>query len=206
MRRPDDRALIGPNAIIQLRHVLARRLGEAEGRAIFVAAGQERLWDQPPSAMLSERAVRDVHDAVVRTLCPTRARVVLAEAGRLTAEYLLANRIPRLARRMLPLLPASFAARLLMRAVARNAWTFCGSGEFGYRFETGLHVLVRDNPIAVDAEAPWHRAVFETLFRRLVSPACEILREGGPSARVADTAFLIRGPGFGLQAAAVSRP
>jgi divinyl protochlorophyllide a 8-vinyl-reductase len=48
----------------------------------------------------------------------------------LTGDYLLAHRIPRPVQRLLQRLPATLAARLLIAAIKRHAWTFVGSGHF----------------------------------------------------------------------------
>lgn len=198
MHRTDDPARIGPNAVIQLRDVLAETLGDVRGAQIFDAAGQGPWWHTPPAIMVPEAAVRAVHKAVVDHLGAAQAQALLAEAGARTGAYLLANRIPRLVRWLFPRLPALISARLLIRAVARHAWTFCGSGEFCYGFRRGLDLSVRHNPLAVLGGDPWHRAVFETLFRRLVSPACIVRPVVLVSARADDSAFLVLGPGFGL--------
>jgi divinyl protochlorophyllide a 8-vinyl-reductase len=198
MHRTDDSARIGPNAVIQLRDVLAETLGDVRGAQIFDAAGQSPWWRTPPTIMVPEAAVRAVHKAVVDHLGAAEAQALLAEAGARTGAYLLANRIPGLVRWLFPRLPALISARLLIRAVARHAWTFCGSGEFRYGFRRGLDLTVRHNPLAVLGGDPWHRAVFETLFRRLVSPACIVRPVVTVAARADDSAFLVLGPGFGL--------
>ena len=119
---------VGPNAVIQLRDVLHDfRL---HGAALFDAAGVGAWWLQPPSEMIPEQEAARLHQAVRRHLVPEQARAVLREAGLRTADYLLANRIPRPAQIVLRILPPRFAAALLLRAIAAHAWTFAGSGTF----------------------------------------------------------------------------
>ncbi|WP_284179495.1 bacteriochlorophyll 4-vinyl reductase [Rhabdaerophilum sp. SD176] len=198
MARTIDPGRIGPNAVIQLRDVLAEAIGAARGRALFEAAGQAGWWDEPPSAMVPEAAVRDVHAAVVRALPARQAASLLEEAGYRTGAYILAYRIPAFARWLLPRLPARLAARLLVRAIARHAWTFCGTGAFRYRLDGRLDLAVMANPLAVAPGDPWHRAVFETLFRHLVSPSCRVVGKNPAGPAPAGTAFSVLGPGFGL--------
>jgi divinyl protochlorophyllide a 8-vinyl-reductase len=97
----------------------------------------------------------------------------------LTADYLLANRIPRLAQVFFRLLPARLAAWALMRAISAHAWTFAGSGIFSFSVGSSAEARIRDNPLCsgLRAEAPacvWHAAVFEKLFRALVSPSTRV--------------------------------
>lgn len=198
MARPTDPGRIGPNAVIQLRDVLAERMGTEQGRSVFVAAGQGGWWEEPPSVMVPEALVREVHAALVRVLPPRDAAMLLQEAGHRTGIYILANRIPGPARWLLPRLPARLAARLLVGAIARHAWTFCGTGAFRYRMGRQLDLAVMANPLAVAPGDPWHRAVFETLFRHLVSPACRVIGAEPNRPDPAESTFSVLGPGFGL--------
>ena len=111
-----------------------------------------------------------------------------AEAGDRTARYLLAHRIPQAAQAMMRLLPAAWAARLLVAAIRRNAWTFAGSGHFSGQVAAGAVTLsIAANPLALPG-CPWHGAVFARLFRTLVSPRAEVIHpdccaHGAPSCR-----------------------
>jgi divinyl protochlorophyllide a 8-vinyl-reductase len=93
-------------------------------------------------------------------------------------------------------LPAALAARVLLAAIRRNAWTFVGSGRFnadagGLRGPVLL--TVQDNPLcrglrlAVPA-CDFYAATFGELFAALVHPdavvrevACEAM--GDPACR-----------------------
>jgi divinyl protochlorophyllide a 8-vinyl-reductase len=50
--------------------------------------------ETPPEAMVDERPVGRLHRVVRRALGPVKAECVMAAAGRGTADYLLAYRIP----------------------------------------------------------------------------------------------------------------
>lgn len=160
---------VGPNAIIQLADVLADRIGLEERAATLRAAGLAKYLAADPERMTDEREAAALHLAV-------QARRVgdwdelSWEAGERTAEYLLENRIPRPAQWLLRRLPAALSARMLLRAIRVHAWTFAGSGSFSARMERGAVVIsIADNPIAMPG-CPWHRGVFTSLFRELVSP------------------------------------
>ncbi|MDJ0821113.1 MAG: bacteriochlorophyll 4-vinyl reductase [Paracoccaceae bacterium] len=166
---------IGPNAILQMLPVVEAQLGPDALRDLM-----DRAHVHVPSGdhMIPEGPAARLHQQL-RALWPERAAGIAAQAGRGTAEYILAHRIPRLAQVVLRALPAPLAARLLSQAIARNAWTFAGSG----RFEalSPWDFVIHDNPIVRGerSAAPlchWHAAVFETLYRRLVHPAA-ICRE-----------------------------
>ncbi len=169
---------IGPNAVIQLVAAL-KTLGETEAMERLFAQADRSAWiDSPPSSMIPASEAARLHVGLRDVLPAPRAEAALALAGRLTAEYLLAVRIPRPAQVVLKLLPARLAASVLMRAISANAWTFGGADGFSYTVGSGVEAVIRNNPLCegLHAEAPacvWHAAVFETLFRALVSPATQ---------------------------------
>lgn len=122
--------------------------------------------------MVPEADVARLHRTVRRDL-PRFASAIMAEAGARTADYILAHRIPKPAQHVLKLLPASASAVLLSRAIARNAWTFAGSGRF--RAETPWCFTIEANPLVrgEHGDRPlcqWHAAVFERLYATLVAP------------------------------------
>jgi divinyl protochlorophyllide a 8-vinyl-reductase len=164
--------LIGPNAILQYLPVLERLGGSERVSEILAHAGLYGLPDG--SEMIDEGDALRLHRQV-RLEEPVLAPSLAAEAGRRTADYILANRIPTGAQRVLTLLPAPLAAPLLARAIARHAWTFAGSGRFAtdgaWRFEIGGNPLAR-NERSEHPACHWHAAVFERLYRVLVAPDC----------------------------------
>lgn len=160
-------ARIGPNALLQL-HPLLREAGLA-GR-VYAAAGVTKMPDG--SGMIDERPVARVHQEL-RRLAPDRAADLAYEAGVGTGRYILAHRIPLMAQSLLVALPWRVSARLLSRAIAANAWTFAGSGDF--RVVSPVVFELRDNPIVRGERADhplcdWHCGVFTTLYAALVYP------------------------------------
>jgi divinyl protochlorophyllide a 8-vinyl-reductase len=160
---------VGPNAVIQLGQALRALEGEARALEVFEAADMPEWLSESPEDMVDERRVRQLFDALHARLPAERAAAAAADAGTRTADYLLANRIPRPVCLVLARLPAWASSRLLLRAITANAWTFAGSGAFTARAGTPHVVEIADNPIAMPG-CTWHAAVFEGLFRALVSP------------------------------------
>ncbi|MFN3936500.1 MAG: bacteriochlorophyll 4-vinyl reductase [Gemmobacter sp.] len=168
---PPGPGLIGPNAVLQLIPVLDAALGRDARTALFARA---RTAPPPQDAgMLPEADCAALHDAL-RHARPDAAPELLARAGRATADYVLAHRIPAAARAVLRALPASPGRRFLVRAIARHAWTFAGSGRFRIAAWRPLAVEIADNPLArTPGAAPvchWHVAVFARLFGALTGP------------------------------------
>jgi divinyl protochlorophyllide a 8-vinyl-reductase len=166
---------VGPNAIIRVAEALAEEHGEAVARAVFGAAGLSGWLDHPPGAMVPEADVAALHRALIAGLSEPEARGIAASAGRRTAAYLLANRIPRLVQMILVLLPTRLAARLLLRAIGKHAWTFVGSGSFAVEPGRPVIVTITGGPMrlagpAAAGIAAYYAATFEALFRALVHP------------------------------------
>lgn len=67
--------------------------------------------------------------------------------GRLTASYLLANRIPKPAQIVLGLLPARIGLKLLLKAIGGHAWTFAGVGTFSDRFGRLLTLAIEGEEV-----------------------------------------------------------
>ncbi len=172
-RDPAGRGQVGPNAILQLGHALRARYGEAVARGVYAAAGVPALLDDPPQAMVDERQAAALYEALQAQLPQLAASAVATDAGTRTADYLLAHRIPRPVHGLLRALPAALAARLLLRAVSAHAWTFAGSGAFRARPGTPHVVEIAANPLCMPGCA-WHVAVFERLFRALVTPRARV--------------------------------
>ena len=163
--------LVGPNAVIQLAEALRTEPGAAE--QVFGRAGFIRLLRMPPDAMIDETIPARLFEALWRELSPGRAARIAREAGRLTGAYVLANRIPSLARLALRTLPPRLAAPLLLRAIRRNAWTFAGSGRCSIAPGWPATVTIIDNPLVMPGGA-WHVGVFEHLFDALVGPGTQV--------------------------------
>jgi divinyl protochlorophyllide a 8-vinyl-reductase len=166
----EPRARIGPNAIIQTGQALSALHGPGAARLIFEAAGLGRYIGALPTTMIDEREPVALFAAIKATLPPAEADRVLAEAGHRTGHYILENRFPPAARKILPKLPAGLSSRLLVSAIARHAWTFAGSGRFEARV-TGwkrpvVTLAIAANPLATP-DCLWHGAVFQRLFASL---------------------------------------
>ncbi len=167
---------VGPNAIIQLADVLQDRFGAEERRTALRAAGLAKYLAAAPERMTDEREAAALHQTVMER--HGRDWDDLSwEAGQRTADYLLAHRIPRGAQWLLRRIPAAWAARLLVSAIAKHAWTFAGSGAFSAHTGNGaITITIAGNPIAMPG-CPWHRGVFTHLFRTLVSPSVTVSQE-----------------------------
>lgn len=164
---------IGPNAITQVAASLRALHGEPVAQRVFGAAGLSGLLDRPPERMTDERAVALLHRTLHALLPEEDAAEVATEAGRRTADYLLANRIPRPVQWLLRALPARLAAPLLLRAISRNAWTFAGSGHVFVTPGNPSVIEIEDNPVAT-APCHYHIAVLQRLFATLVHPRAEV--------------------------------
>ncbi len=150
--------------------MVERALGAAEAAALM---GRARIAAPPDRrSMIPEAQAAALH-RLLRAEHLASAPLLAAEAGARTADYLLAHRIPAPVRHRLRHLPANAAAAILSRAIARNAWTFAGSGAF--RRETAWRFSIAANPLITGERgaAPlchWHAAVFERLYRERVAP------------------------------------
>lgn len=170
---------IGPNAITRVAEVLPPRVGEDGTRALFERAGLLHHLLNPPQGMVDEADVRRLHGMLREQLGTEEAQAVARAAGRRTAEYLLAHRIPRPVQALLKLLPAPLASRVLLTAIRRNAWTFVGSGRFTAEAGSPVRLHIRHNPLCQDLQAHspachFYAATFERLFVTLVHPGSRV--------------------------------
>jgi divinyl protochlorophyllide a 8-vinyl-reductase len=178
MRAPAAR--IGPNTIIQLAHVLRDRHGRGVASSVLFESTGYALTAPPRSHG------RRARGAGARTRSCTRSangRVprVLHEAGRRTADYLMANRIPAPcavghegaaeARR-----PGGAAARPCRptpgpsRGAAPSAWSCTRTGD-------DAHLPRLRHVPGHEAEGPvcdFYAGTFEHLIRTLVAPRAEV--------------------------------
>lgn len=172
--RPSGR--IGPNALLQLVPVLEQAGGADLRDAVFADGGVFQI--PAADAMIEEGPVAAVHQALRRRL-PADAPKLARVAGIRTADYILANRIPKPAQWLLRHLPPRLSGPLLARAIARNSWTFAGSGAFRVVSTRPMVFEIVDNPVVRGESAPlpicdWHVAVFERLFSVLVDPKVRV--------------------------------
>lgn len=167
---------VGPNAVIRVAEVLERDRGREAMSRVFQTAGLRHYLDQPPEQMVDEAEVTRLQAALRADLGIGEARRVSFDAGLRTGDYLLARRIPRPVQRLLEVLPARLASRMLIAAIRRNAWTFVGSGAFAGKPGNPTRLSVVDGPICRGAKADqplcdFYAGCFERLFSRLVHPS-----------------------------------
>jgi divinyl protochlorophyllide a 8-vinyl-reductase len=184
-------ARIGPNAVTRVAEALVAVRGAGAARPIFERAGLAHRLGTPPERMVDEAEVIALHAALRESLPPGEAAAIAWEAGRRTADYLLAHRIPKPMRAVLPRLPARLAAWILLSAIGRHAWTFAGSGHFAVLPGGPVRFSIAGGPLArgVRAAVPacgYYAATFEGLFRALVHPATRVVETdceacGGPA-------------------------
>ena len=170
---------IGPNAITRIGEALRERVGEPGMVRVFVAASLDAYLPTMPVAMVDEAEVTRLHHALRAEFGADGAATIARDAGRLTGDYLLAHRIPRPVKALLRLLPSALAARVLVRAIERNSWTFCGSARLTTRIGETVQFSLVNCAICRDAQADhmlcdYYAATFECLFRALVARNAEV--------------------------------
>ncbi len=170
----NSQALIGPNALIQMVEALRIVWGPQETRALLGSLGLGHYADTPPQRMLPQEEVAALHARLHGLVDTQTFKAITREAGLRTADYLLANRIPRPVQWILKRLPDAIAARVLCRAIARHAWTFAGSGNFSYAWTPRLVFRLRGNPLCkrIASDVPvcdYYAATFERIFRTIVN-------------------------------------
>jgi divinyl protochlorophyllide a 8-vinyl-reductase len=163
-------ARIGPNSVLQLVPVLDARLGPLARQRLLASAGLEEL--PADDDLMPEGPAAFLHQELRRQY-PAKAGELAWEAGERTADYILAHRIPTIARRVIRKMPAWLAAPILASAIEKHAWTFAGSGTFRVVSRQPLVLEIADNPVVrgEHADRPlcdWHAAVFQRLFNVLV--------------------------------------
>ena len=171
---------IGPNAITQVAAVLPPMVGSRATWELFDLAGLTGYLQKAPQSMVDEAEVTRLHCVLRAELGGVVADDVARKAGLRTANYLLAHRIPRPVQAVLKRLPAWLAARVLLKAITRHAWTFSGSGEFTAVPGRPVVLTIRNNPLCkgVTSQEPacgFYAATFERLFRVLVHPDADVL-------------------------------
>jgi divinyl protochlorophyllide a 8-vinyl-reductase len=162
-------AKIGPSAVLTLAAAM-RKLGLSFLiPPMFADAGIANWLVTPPSQEIEAQRATRAHHALRANLPPAIAEFVLAEAGRLTADELLAHHIPKPVQAALRQLPPAIAARLLAHAIKLHGWAFAGAGLVrisGWRY---LMIEIEGNPLCAgeNSDHPvcaWHAALFERLF------------------------------------------
>lgn len=174
-RADDSQPRIGPNSITRMHAALCERLGAEATGSLFAEAGLSHHHASLPQQMVPAVDVTALHAVLRRRLDAGTMEAVSHAAGVATADYLLAHRIPKPAQRLLRLLPPVPAARLLIKAMGRHAWTFAGGGRFEGHAGRPTVLRIVDGPIqaavpgAADPVCAYYAATFERLFRVLVA-------------------------------------
>ena len=164
------RARIGPNSVLQLVPLLDDTFGRSERDRLLRLSGMEEL--PTDNGLMAEGPAAALHQAL-RAQYPALAPAMTRQAGERTGDYIIQNRIPVAALRVLVHLPAWLSGPLLASIIEKHAWTFAGSGAFRVVKRFPLTFELRDNPVVrgEHADGPichWHAAVFERLFTRIV--------------------------------------
>jgi divinyl protochlorophyllide a 8-vinyl-reductase len=194
----DAIARIGPNAVIQVAAEFQARFG-VERTATLVESTTGFSLDALPTEMIDERHAQALARALVEQLGPTLATNILREAGHRTGDYLLANRIPRIAQWLIRLAPRRIGLRLLLRAMQSNAWTFAGSGRFVISKATPVPDLVFEscamcrNMHESQPMCDFYAGTFERLIRALVSRYSGVLEEECMALGHARCRFVLQG-------------
>jgi len=167
-------ARIGPNSVLQLLPLLDEAIGRDERQRLLALCGM----DQPPtdSGLMDEGPAAALHQQLRRDY-PALAPSLTRQAGERTGDYIIRNRIPVAALRVLRVLPSWLSGPLLASVIEKHAWTFAGSGQFKLVSRQPLVFELRDNPVVrgESAAAPichWHSAVFQRLLRTSWIPTC----------------------------------
>ena len=174
---------IGPNAITRIIEALRAVESPQAVQRIFQAARLETYLSERPTEMVDEHEVVRLHNVLHNDLGDDLARTVGWIAGELTADYLLRFRIPRPVQTALRCCSASFSSRLLSKAIAKNAWTFVGTGVFSARHGQPTLFTIRNCPIcrgqrSVEPYCNFYAATFERLYSRLVHRRARVVEVG----------------------------
>ncbi len=167
-------ARIGPNSIIQTVAALREQYGAEMVAAWLRRTGRGHLLETMPDHMLAESEFGAMINDVREWLGMEAAMRALDRSGELTAAYVATNRVPAPIRLLLPRLPVGLALRLFLPAIAKHAWTFAGSGQFGYSLRPQWQLTLANSVEArgvrsAEPVCSYYRAAFEGLLRRVVS-------------------------------------
>lgn len=193
----DSQGRVGPNAITRTGEALDALHGRATTQAVFAQSGLAGYLDAWPHEMVDETEVAALNRALHAQLPEHDFRRVARDAGRRTGDYLLANRIPKPVQAGLRPAPAWLAGRVLLKAIANNAWTFAGSGAFDAAAGRPCVVTITDCPLCREIQADHpvcdiYTGTFERLFRELVHPKAEATETACQAAGAPACRFEIR--------------
>lgn len=124
---------IGPNAISRVAEALSAVEGAQLVDRVFRAANLERYLSNGPSQMIDEAEVARLHRAIRDALAMTGPVRSAGSRGNAPLIICFVTVSPHSAQMVIRSLPSGLASRLLTAAIARNAWTFVGTGAFAAR-------------------------------------------------------------------------
>ena len=170
---------IGPNAIIRVAETLHEMFGPDVTAGLFAQAGLGHYLVKLPEKMVNEVEVLSLHEVLRAQLGQPACADITWKAGLKTADYLLANRIPKAAQLLFKALPAALSARLLLKTIGGHSWTFAGSGQFSYEVGQTVVLTIHNNPLCRDVRTDvpvcdFYSATFERLFQVLVHPNTQV--------------------------------
>jgi len=170
---------IGPNAIIRVAETLHEMFGPDVTAGLFAQAGLGHYLVKLPEKMVNEVEVLSLHEVLRAQLGQPACADITWKAGLKTADYLLANRIPKAAQLLFKALPAALSARLLLKTIGGHSWTFAGSGQFSYEVGQTVVLTIHNNPLCRDVRTDvpvcdFYCATFERLFQVLVHPNTQV--------------------------------
>lgn len=170
---------IGPNAILRLIEAVEAQEGAAAAAELLNQAGLSYHRNQLPQDMVDEKEVASLHTALSVRFPRPHAIMLAHRAGVATAEYLLANRIPRMAQPIIKLLPTSLGLKTLVKSMAGHAWTFAGSAEFAHDAKLPGRLslsggLYETSPTTAETMTTFYTATFQTLFDALMRSSIRV--------------------------------
>lgn len=165
---------IGPNSITRLAEVVREELGRAAEAQLFSDAHLAHYLATPPTEMVDERDVAALYGALADHYPERHARRLAWRAGSRTGTYLLEKRIPKPIQRVLRRLPRRLGGMILKRAIARNAWTFTGSGHLEVARGLSPNFTIEqcklcDGRTPTGCPCAFYAGTFERLYRELIS-------------------------------------
>ncbi|NWJ45810.1 MAG: bacteriochlorophyll 4-vinyl reductase [Chloroflexi bacterium] len=171
---------IGPNSLIQTVRAMRRIYGDEKARRILEEGGQGFLWDHHPGEMIDEGEFITLARMLYSNLGVQETLPLLRLSGNLTGEYVLANRIPKFAQRIIKFLPRKLRLKVMLNAIGKNAWTFAGSGKYSFTLSPQLQINLDESIIrhAISkANVPvcsYYTGAFETLLKTLVDAHIQV--------------------------------
>jgi len=164
---------IGPNSIIRTVEALKETYGIPKTNEILEKVGKSIFISSLPSEMIDEEEFHSLAVGLHNFLGTEQANKILKRSGQLTAGYLLQNRIPKPAQRILGILPRSIGLKMLLTAIGKNAWTFVGSGNYTFVVGKTPQITIH-NCLAcrgVQSDIPvcsFYASTFETLLQSII--------------------------------------